>query len=1020
MISALLPLENSLSANVPVNTVEKPLSVTLPTDSTDGTCYIGTRANEDDPWHYSLATDGTNANTRFIRLSAKPIKTCIFDLYRLNIQFRLFVFNNEEKKDEVQVDSLTFAQAEDVEFKDGKYIGKLTVKLNIEGENLNSLKAEDLIAKITYRSENQNGADVNFVSNQTDYSDKAVSGSYEHSFVTTAIKINNSLGNTAELSFELNLDGINLTDFPTDFLVEFYSKAENKDTLPFSYTQAFSFETKEKQDNPPSPLETYTITLDPNGGTVEYTTKEYNSETEDFNLPVPTKDGFTFTGWTGSNGDTPQTIVAIEQGSTGDRSYTANWSAVAYTITYNLNGGTENTNPQGYNSDTETFELNEPTKTGYTFIGWTGSNGDVPQKPLSIVKGSKSDMSFTANWAINSYMLTLNLGTGIATVDGQGLHEYNSSVTASCTMLTGYQFDKWIGDFTTETFTMPANNATMTANAKVITYSITYNGVENCTFESANPTSFDVTSANINLKNPNKNGYEFTGWTGSNGDTPQTAVSINTGSTENRVYTANFNLLTYNIALDLGEGSIESANPIQYNVTTSDFELPTPSRNYYNFLGWSLDNSEPANPVTISQGTHENRTYTAKYAPSTYTITLAGCDGATIDYTSKDYNVLTADFTLPTPTKDYYGFNGWVFNGGDPVESVTIAQGTHENRTYTADFTPSTFTITLNPDDGTVEYTSKDYNIETPDFMLPNPTKTGNVSSGFYIFGGWQASDSDTATTTLTIPQGSTGDREYTAKWILLEMKPIAAGNFMMGSPADELCRNDDETKHQIIISQLFYMGTYEVTQAQYKAVKGINPSYNKTESEEVLPVECVSWIDIMTPSTGFIDKINLQLADQLPNGYKFDLPTEAQWEYACRAGTTKALNNDKNLLYDSSQRDENLDEVAWYFFNWGENKQKSHSIGSGVLPNSFGLYDMHGNVEEWCKDLYDGSYYQYCIDNNITTDPQGPEIGTSRLTRGGNCVTTPKWCRSAARSHLSPEYTGKSVGFRLVLVAVE
>ncbi|MBP5468541.1 MAG: InlB B-repeat-containing protein, partial [Candidatus Riflebacteria bacterium] len=349
-ISAVLPSENSLTADVPVNTIEKPLSVSLPNDSTTGTCYIGTRASENDPWRYSLATDGINSSARFMRLASNPPKTCTFNLYRLNILFRLFLFDNEEKKDEVQVDTLTVAPAEDVEIKDDKYTGKLTVKMNIEGENLNSLKSEDLTAKITYRSENQQGANIDFITNKTDSSDKAVTGSYEHSFEISNIKVENSLGNTAELSFELNLDGVSLTDFPTDFIVEFYSKTENKDTLPFSYTQTFSFETKENQNDPdpqpgpdpepqPQPIEAYSITYDYNGGALaegETNPESYDVTSATITLKNPKRDGYDFTGWTGSNGDTPERVVKIEKGTTGDKSYTANYSAVAYTITYTL------------------------------------------------------------------------------------------------------------------------------------------------------------------------------------------------------------------------------------------------------------------------------------------------------------------------------------------------------------------------------------------------------------------------------------------------------------------------------------------------------------------------------------------------------------------------------------------------------------------------------------------------------------------------------------------------------------
>ncbi|MBQ2593591.1 MAG: InlB B-repeat-containing protein, partial [Candidatus Riflebacteria bacterium] len=324
-ISAVLPSENSLTTDVSVNTIEKPLSVTLPNSSNTGTCYIGTRASDSDPWRYSLVTEGITSNARFMRLSANPPKTCTFNFFRLNIEFRLFVFDNESKKDEVQVDTLTLASAEDVEIKDGKYTGKLTVKLNVEGENLNGLKAEDLIARITYRSKNQQGANIDFTTNKTDSSDKAVTGSYEHSFEVSNIKVKNTIGNTSELTFELNLEGVSLEDFPKDFLVEFYSKGSDENTRPFEYTQSFTFETKNQQDNPDHPSVMYKITYNLDGGEpTGNNPEEYGTASDPITLSNPKKDGYIFLGWTGTGLDEATTEVTIAKGSTGNREYKAN------------------------------------------------------------------------------------------------------------------------------------------------------------------------------------------------------------------------------------------------------------------------------------------------------------------------------------------------------------------------------------------------------------------------------------------------------------------------------------------------------------------------------------------------------------------------------------------------------------------------------------------------------------------------------------------------------------------------
>jgi len=221
------------------------------------------------------------------------------------------------------------------------------------------------------------------------------------------------------------------------------------------------------------------------------------------------------------------------------------------------------------------------------------------------------------------------------------------------------------------------------------------------------------------------------------------------------------------------------------------------------------------------------------------------------------------------------------------------------------------------------------------------------------------------------------------APGVKITMCWIPPGEFMMGSPKDEQGRNNDENQYQVTHTQGFWLAKTEVTQAQWKAVMGNNPSHFKGDD---LPVESVSWNDIAGPG-GFIDKVNQTAAAA---GGRFHLPTEAQWEYACRAGTPGPYAGD-------------LDQMAWYERNSGG---KAHPMGQ-KQANAWGLHDMHGNVWEWCADWY-GTY-----PSATKTDPQRAASGSIRVLRGGSWFDYAVSCRSAFRNSYFPGLTSFSVGFR-------
>lgn len=225
---------------------------------------------------------------------------------------------------------------------------------------------------------------------------------------------------------------------------------------------------------------------------------------------------------------------------------------------------------------------------------------------------------------------------------------------------------------------------------------------------------------------------------------------------------------------------------------------------------------------------------------------------------------------------------------------------------------------------------------------------------------------------------------------VKMEFVLIPAGEFDMGSPPAERDRDNDEGPvHRVTISKPFYMGKYEVTQQQYYVVAKSKPSQFKQDDR---PVETVSW----EQADSFCKKLG-----KIKAGF-YRLPTEAEWEYACRAGCQKRFYFGDDPAYSQ------IEQYAWYSEN---SDSTTHPVGQ-KKPNSFGLYDTHGNVWEWCRDWYQADYYRY----NIAVDPQGPLTGKSRVIRGGGWNRSAIYCRSANRSSLEPYFVRNHVGFRVIL----
>jgi len=257
-----------------------------------------------------------------------------------------------------------------------------------------------------------------------------------------------------------------------------------------------------------------------------------------------------------------------------------------------------------------------------------------------------------------------------------------------------------------------------------------------------------------------------------------------------------------------------------------------------------------------------------------------------------------------------------------------------------------------------------------------------------------------------------------------IELAYIPAGTFTMGSPEEESTRTEERPQHQVTLAN-FYMGKYEVTQAQYQTVIGTNPSGFSSdpangETQNKRPVERVSWYDALvfcnklsvleglTPAYSINGKTDPAEWGTIPTDYNatwdavaivtgsngYRLPTEAQWEYACRAGTTTAYNTGDTIS----------DNTGWYRAN---SNSKTHEVGKKTA-NAWGLYDMHGNVFEWCWDWY-GSYT-----SGAQTNPTGASSGSNRMVRGGSWTNSSGGVHSADRGGIEPYIQDDAFGFRL------
>ena len=473
------------------------------------------------------------------------------------------------------------------------------------------------------------------------------------------------------------------------------------------------------------------------------------------------------------------------------------------------------------------------------------------------------------------------------------------------------------------------------------------------------------------------------------------------------------------LTFDAGEGSFKDGKTLTLTGKAGEaFTLTeSPEREGYDLKGW-----KPALPEKYPE---KNTKYTAEWGKEgDYTITYELDGGTNAPENPESYNVETETITLKDPLKPGYTFAGWYSADNSPV--TKIPQGSTGNITLYAKWVKEgDYTITYELYGGTnASENPASYNVETETITLKDPAKAG------YTFEGWYMAEDFTGNAVTEIVQGTTGNITLYAKW---EQIPFTTVKVEGGS-----CTLNGK---EVTISS-FWISPYEVTQEEFKSLmtgntNGIkaNPSYFSYspaagEVQERRPVENVRWYDAivycnllsikegLTPCYTIKSSTDPAAWGTSPtsndadwegvtcnfdaNGYR--LPTEAEWEYAARRGQTGISDGSWEYEYSGSNT---IDEVAWY---WDNSDRKTHEVGK-KQANSLGLYDMSGNVWEWCWDRY-GSSGSY---PSGTEDPAGPDTGSYRVLRSGCCGSNASSCAVSNWFGYYPYDRGSRYGFRLV-----
>ena len=445
--------------------------------------------------------------------------------------------------------------------------------------------------------------------------------------------------------------------------------------------------------------------------------KTYSSITETFTLTKPTKTGYVFVGWTGEGLTEPTMEVTISKGSSGDRTYTANWKPVESMVYLNPNGGTVSQTSVAVTYN-RAYTLPTPEREGYTFLGWY--QGSAKWAYSSSVWKYLKDVHLTAKWSLASYKIEYIMFGGKNNPENPTGYTTEDSITAlKDPTREGYKFLGWYTyvNYTQKFMGIPkgsTGNRTLYAKWEPATYTITYN-TNGGTNNTQNPSTYTVEDTIAELNSPTKKGYDFLGWyTDANFTTKLSGISK--GTTGDIKLYAKWGIITYKITYMLSGGTNSSANPTGYTIASNSItSLSNPTKAGYKFLGWYTNASFTTKFSKIAKGSIGNVTLYAKWEAITYTITY-NTNGGTISGTKKTtFTINDLPLTLPSVTKSGETFACW--NEGSLAGKGLLQITEAKNTTLVAVYVDPGLKFGMS-DDG-MSYSVTDYTGSAKELVIP-------------------------------------------------------------------------------------------------------------------------------------------------------------------------------------------------------------------------------------------------------------------------------------------------------------